>query len=40
MKSPTEKLSKSDGATGVRALRAAGWTPHDVIDAARKTVNM
>lgn len=26
MQSPTQKLSKSDGATGVRELRAAGWT--------------
>ena len=26
MKSPTQKLSKSDGDTGVRALRAAGWS--------------
>ena len=27
MKSPTQKISKSDGDTGVRELRAAGWTP-------------
>ena len=26
MKSPAQKLSKSDGDTGVRDLRAAGWT--------------
>ena len=26
MQSPTQKLSKSDGASGVRDLRAAGWT--------------
>jgi glutamyl-Q tRNA(Asp) synthetase len=26
MKSPTQKLSKSDNDTGVRELRAAGWT--------------
>ena len=34
MKSATQKLSKSDGATGVRDLRAAGWTPAQVIAAA------
>jgi glutamyl-Q tRNA(Asp) synthetase len=34
MKSPTEKLSKSDGATGVRELRAAGWTAAEVLDRA------
>jgi glutamyl-tRNA synthetase/glutamyl-Q tRNA(Asp) synthetase len=26
MKTPEQKLSKSDGATGLRELRAAGWT--------------
>lgn len=31
MKSPTQKLSKSGGDTGVRDLRAAGWTPARVI---------
>lgn len=31
MKSATQKLSKSDGDTGVRDLRAAGWAPEDVI---------
>jgi glutamyl-tRNA synthetase/glutamyl-Q tRNA(Asp) synthetase len=31
MKSETQKLSKSDGDTGVRDLRAAGWTPERVI---------
>ena len=31
MKSPTQKLSKSDGDTGVRDLRAAGWTAERVI---------
>lgn len=31
MKSPTQKLSKSDGDTGVRDLRAAGWSPKRVI---------
>jgi glutamyl/glutaminyl-tRNA synthetase len=30
MKSPDQKLSKSDGDTGVRELRARGWTPGDV----------
>ena len=34
MKSPTQKLSKSDGDTGVRDLRARGWTPQQVIEAA------
>jgi glutamyl-Q tRNA(Asp) synthetase len=27
MKTPDQKVSKSDGDTGVRDLRAAGWTP-------------
>jgi glutamyl-tRNA synthetase/glutamyl-Q tRNA(Asp) synthetase len=31
MKSPTQKLSKSDGDTGVRDLRAQGWSAADVI---------
>ena len=35
MKSPTQKLSKSDGDTGVRDLRAAGWTAEDVVKKAR-----
>jgi glutamyl/glutaminyl-tRNA synthetase len=30
MKSANQKLSKSDGDTGVRALRARGWTAADV----------
>jgi len=34
MKSPTQKLSKSDGDTGIRELRARGWTPAQVIGAA------
>lgn len=38
MKSATEKLSKSDGATGVRTLRAAGWTARDIIERARQLV--
>jgi glutamyl/glutaminyl-tRNA synthetase len=35
MKSATEKLSKSDGDTGVRELRAAGWPAADVLAHAR-----
>jgi glutamyl-tRNA synthetase/glutamyl-Q tRNA(Asp) synthetase len=35
MKSPDQKLSKSDGDTGVRDLRARGWTPEQVKAAAR-----
>jgi glutamyl/glutaminyl-tRNA synthetase len=31
MKSPGQKLSKSDGDTGIRDLRAQGWTPERVI---------
>ena len=31
MKSPTQKLSKSDGDSGIRELRARGWTPAQVI---------
>jgi glutamyl-Q tRNA(Asp) synthetase len=34
MKSPTQKLSKSDGDTGVRDLRAKGWSADAVIDRA------
>ncbi len=34
MKSPTQKLSKSDHDTGVRDLRAAGWTREQVLTAA------
>jgi glutamyl-Q tRNA(Asp) synthetase len=34
MKSATQKLSKSDGDTGVRDLRAKGWTREQVLDAA------
>jgi glutamyl-tRNA synthetase/glutamyl-Q tRNA(Asp) synthetase len=36
MKSPTQKVSKSDGDTGIRDLRAAGWSPVDVWRAARQ----
>jgi glutamyl-Q tRNA(Asp) synthetase len=38
MKTPTQKLSKSDGDTGVRDLRARGWTPAQVIARARELV--
>jgi glutamyl-tRNA synthetase/glutamyl-Q tRNA(Asp) synthetase len=31
MKSPDQKLSKADGDTGIRDLRARGWTPEQVI---------
>lgn len=34
MKSATQKLSKSDGDTGVRDLRGRGWSPSDVRQAA------
>lgn len=40
MKSAGEKLSKSDGDTGVRDLRAAGWTAKAVLDLARKSVTL
>jgi glutamyl-tRNA synthetase/glutamyl-Q tRNA(Asp) synthetase len=36
MKSPMQKLSKSDRDSGVSDLRAAGWTPDDVKAAARR----
>ena len=35
MKSPAQKLSKSDGDTGIRELRAAGWTREAVLEKAR-----
>ena len=35
MKSPQQKLSKSDGDTGIRDLRAAGWTAEQVLAKAR-----
>jgi glutamyl/glutaminyl-tRNA synthetase len=38
MKTATQKLSKSDGDTGVRDLRARGWTPATVIAAALESV--
>ena len=38
MKSADQKLSKSDGDTGIGELRARGWTPADVIAAAMAAV--
>ena len=38
MKSSAQKLSKSDGDTGVKDLRAAGWTREQVLIAALKTI--
>ena len=38
MKSADQKLSKSDGDTGVRELRARGWTPERVIELATSVV--
>ena len=40
MKSPDQKLSKSDRDTGIRDLRAAGWTPAQVIERALSLVSM
>jgi glutamyl-Q tRNA(Asp) synthetase len=37
MKSPDQKLSKSDRDTGIRDLRAAGWTPDQVRYTVRPT---
>jgi glutamyl-tRNA synthetase/glutamyl-Q tRNA(Asp) synthetase len=37
MKSPAQKLSKSDRDTGIRDLRARGWTPEQVRAAVRAT---
>ena len=39
MKSPDQKLSKSDGDTGVRDLQGRGWTPADVRAAARSSIS-
>jgi glutamyl-tRNA synthetase/glutamyl-Q tRNA(Asp) synthetase len=39
MKSCDQKLSKSDGDTGVRDLRARGWTPASVLAAARAAIS-
>jgi glutamyl-Q tRNA(Asp) synthetase len=38
MKSTGHKLSKSDGDTGVRDLRAAGWTREEVLTAALRSI--
>ena len=38
MKSPEQKLSKSDRDTGIREMRAAGMHPQDVIEAARRLI--
>ena len=38
MKTPDQKLSKSDGDTGIRELRARGWTPADVKAAALSAI--
>ena len=40
MKSATEKLSKSDGDSGVRDLRAAGSSAEEVLGRARELVEM
>ena len=40
MKTPTRKLSKSDGDTGVRDLRAAGWRAERVIAHAAHLVGL
>jgi glutamyl-tRNA synthetase/glutamyl-Q tRNA(Asp) synthetase len=40
MKSPAQKLSKSDGDTGIRDLRAAGWTASRVIGHAACAVGL
>lgn len=36
MKSPAQKLSKSDGDTGIRDLRAAGYSVDAILDRARQ----
>ena len=38
MKSPEQKLSKSDRDTGIREMRAAGMQPADVISSARRLI--
>jgi glutamyl-Q tRNA(Asp) synthetase len=40
MKTATQKLSKSDGDTGVRDLRARGWSAERVIDHAMKLAGL
>jgi glutamyl/glutaminyl-tRNA synthetase len=39
MKAPDQKLSKSDGDTGVREMRARGWSREDVLGAASRQVD-
>ena len=39
MKSPDQKLSKSDGDTGIRELRARGWSAEQVRRAAREAID-
>ncbi|HSJ97651.1 MAG TPA: glutamate--tRNA ligase family protein, partial [Myxococcota bacterium] len=39
-KSPSRKLSKADGDSGVRALRAAGWTAEAVLGEAAHRVGL
>jgi glutamyl-tRNA synthetase/glutamyl-Q tRNA(Asp) synthetase len=40
MKTATQKLSKSDGDTGVRELRARGWSPEAVIERATQLAGL
>ena len=40
MKSPDQKLSKSDRDTAIREMRAAGLSPADVLDLARKKLEL
>lgn len=40
MKSPAQKLSKSDHDTGIRELRAAGLRPDDVLERARRILEL
>jgi len=40
MKSPSQKLSKSDGDTAIAALRARGWSPERVIGHAAALVGL
>ena len=40
MKTPSQKLSKSDHDTGVRDLRASGWSAEKVLGRARELANL
>lgn len=40
MKTPTQKLSKSDKDTAIRDLRAAGWSQEQVLDEAKRLVDV